>query len=333
MTVGLMMAVTTAGVVAACSSKTSGGAGAGPGLDGGGIEAASDAPIVQADGPSGDALGPAWTITPWQNGGERVGIAYGNSLWVAVGTGVTDTSPDGTHWTEADWSAAAPNYENDSLAFGNGFFVSPSAGPVVSVSSDGKNWVSKSLDGGQSLLAAAYGQSRWVMLDDHFLTEDFVAVWVSTDAATWSPVTTSIPYAQTAAIAFGAGQFALAGYGSLLAFSPDGVTWTQTPAPDSFTSLAYGNGVWVAGSVLDGVYESPDGKTWTHVSEGGTVCFGNGTFAAVSSGIFTSTDGVHWTQHPLDDPDNAGNGLSACAWGAGHFIAVGEASQGYATSP
>jgi hypothetical protein len=79
------------------------------------------------------------------------------------------------------------------------------------------------------------------------------------------------------------------------ATSPDGVTWTvrTLPSSSSWTSVTYGNGVFVAvttGSTTAAT--SPDGVTWTartlpSSSNWTSVTYGNGLFVAVAGGPST----------------------------------------------
>ena len=113
---------------------------------------------------------------------------------------------------------------------------------------------------------------------------------------------------------------------------PSGMTWTQRTLPSAdWTSVAYGNGVFVA--VSNGVgggngniaATSIDGATWTQRTlpssvEWNSVAFGNGTFVAVTLGsdAATSTDGVTWTQRTLP----SGVQWSSVAHGNGTFVAI-----------
>ena len=89
--------------------------------------------------------------------------------------------------------------------------------------------------------------------------------------------------------------------------SPDGISWTsRTSAANNFwTSVTYGNGLFVAVSDLDygdtnnRVMTSPDGITWTAQTaadaDWNSVTYGNGLFAAVSgsgTGNRVMTSGV-----------------------------------------
>lgn len=93
----------------------------------------------------------------------------------------------------------------------------------------------------------------------------------------------------------------------------DGATWaTSSAANNSWSSVAYGNGLYVAvaaTSSTNSVMTSPDGITWTVRSavakQWQSVTYGNGLFVAVSCGtvcgdsgtniVMTSPDGITWT--------------------------------------
>jgi hypothetical protein len=83
------------------------------------------------------------------------------------------------------------------------------------------------------------------------------------------------------------------------------INWTRRLSATgvAFTSIVYGNGVWVATGDTGQLYSSSNGTTWTsRTSQFGTtsilfVNYGNGVFVAVGSSgkISTSTDGTTWT--------------------------------------
>ena len=116
-----------------------------------------------------------------------------------------------------------------------------------------------------------------------------------------------------------------------------GIDWTSRAAADnSWQSVAYGNGLFVAvssGGVTSGqIMTSPDGITWTPrtsaaASSWTSVTYGDGLFVAVASSsssgaarVMTSPDGVSWTARTTGVPDG-------CIWkGVTHgnnlFVAV-----------
>jgi hypothetical protein len=63
------------------------------------------------------------------------GIAYGNGIHVAVGSGGILTSADGTHWT-----AGATNRNTTAIVFGAGRFVAVGFGPSL-ISTNGTDWL------------------------------------------------------------------------------------------------------------------------------------------------------------------------------------------------
>ena len=83
------------------------------------------------------------------------------------------------------------------------------------------------------------------------------------------------------------------------------------------SSLAHGNGLWVAGTE-NGLYYSEDGKTWTqsNITAGsfGAVAHGNGLWVAgFGNGLYYSEDGKTWTQ----------SNITASGWGRGIAYADG----------
>ena len=101
--------------------------------------------------------------------------------------------------------------------------------------------------------------------------------------------------------------------------SVDGISWTltntSTAYPSGFYGLAYGAGVWVAGTLGDSpsyrIFTSTDnGTTWTGrsspfgASDGvQSITYGNGVFVAYggmdSYKLATSTNGTTWTNRTL----------------------------------
>lgn len=257
------------------------------------------------------------------------GIAYGNGTWVATGGDVVAQSTDGITWSSQTIGTSAPNHGINKVAFANGLFVSGSQ-LSVNTSVDGVTWSSQALSNVQSLAGpVAYGGGLWVITDDHFLTDDYVALWTSTDGAHWSSIVTSVPYAQPASLAYGNGLFVLALYGGSLLTSPDGANWTPRSFPngDTLGGLAFGAGMFVGDDTNGVSYESTDGLTWSKSSSPFVIgytgmCFGDGQFIS-AGGIASSTDGLNWTRVTVN---GSASGISYCGYGDGYFVAVGDGS-------
>jgi len=125
-----------------------------------------------------------------------------------------------------------------------------------------------------------------------------------------------------------------------LGATPFGTAWTaQTSAADNnYTSIAYGNGTYVAVANTgtgNRVMTSPDGRTWTARTSAAdlawnSVTFGNGLFVAVAATndanpIMTSPTGITWTSRAAS---LAGGILESVAYGDGYFVAVGSGGAG-----
>ena len=113
----------------------------------------------------------------------------------------------------------------------------------------------------------------------------------------------------------------------------DGTSWTAVEAAEanSWLSVAYGNGVWVAVS-YDGTNKvmrsTDDGATWTAIAsaeanEWRSVAYGNGVWVAVArtgtNRVMRSTDdGENWTAHAATEA----NAWRSVAYGNGVWVAV-----------
>jgi hypothetical protein len=80
-------------------------------------------------------------------------------------------------------------------------------------------------------------------------------------------------------------------------------SWTKVTlnVPSGFNCIYNGNGLWVAGSIDNGIYHSTDGMTWTQTNiKTGTFLslhYANGLWVAGSTnGTFFSEDGITWSQ-------------------------------------
>jgi len=114
---------------------------------------------------------------------------------------------------------------------------------------------------------------------------------------------------------------------------PAGITWTSrtSAADNSWNSVAYGNGLFVAVAPFatgNGVMTSPDGITWTSRTPAAnnhwlSVTYGNSLFVAVAASgtgnrVMTSPDGITWTSRT----SAANNSWTSVTYGNGLFVAV-----------
>jgi hypothetical protein len=138
--------------------------------------------------------GITWTSRNSGNSPEFSGVAYGNGIWVAIAStgtgGKTYTSVDGITWTER-----ATAFNNDSIHFANGKFVTGSY-----YSTNGLSWTIAI--NGFNPLAITYGNGYFVGV----ISSGVNRFYYSADGITWTPT----PAASNAAfesIAFGENTF------------------------------------------------------------------------------------------------------------------------------
>jgi hypothetical protein len=243
---------------------------------------------------------------PAENG-QFTGIAYGHGLFVAVSSvGTVDTSANGVAWTQRFWR---PENDFSSVTYGDGRFVAVDAaqGDVL-MSLNGVNWslITHPLTGaiaaptgGLHFGAVAYGGGNFVAFGDSPSGAGYVAT--SVFGYVWALHQYS-PAQAVDAVAFGCGSFVAAGQSTqasnAIISSPTGGAWTSidvaTPAPSTWTALAYGAGKYLA---LDAAGDMALSK--------GTNCA-----AAVPSAPLQVSGNVHngevWTyMHPSTDAGGA----------------------------
>ena len=255
------------------------------------------------------ALGLVPGVAPWtqRTPGAIVtvrDVAYGNGLYVAVGSNsssayVGATSPNGVTWTARAVSAG------ESVAFGNGGFVAVGTN-VAASSPDGVTWTVRTI--------AAAGWRKVIYAAGLFVaiaTGGQIAT--SPDGVTWTPRTSGLGNGQ--ALTYGAGKLVAFAQNGQAASSMDGITWTAIASITGLGTaygLVYGNGVWVAVGTR-GAMTSPDLATWTARFIPGVtsnygytaVDFYSGKYIAIgatASGneVFSdSPDGITWTPRQI----------------------------------
>lgn len=305
--------------------------------------------------------GTAWSdVTPpsGQFLGILVHLAQGNGNYVVVGggsqgliytgrpnpnsSGGVFVSSDGLDWT------VPPNAALDrrEIAFGQGQFVSVSGstGPgwsPVGRSIDGANWSSdfSAFRSGDVALSIGFGAGRFVAVGVDGM------IYSSEDGDLWTGRTSgpSVGIFGFYGLESFEGRLLAAGYTGGVAESTDGRNWMPIEPPFSIATkaLRHQGGQWVmVGGWASGnadIAVSPDGRDWESVltleaqgREFYSVTYGGPAEAPLhvvagfqnSTGtIFTSPDARDWTERALPTVPP----LYAIAWGAGQFVAVGDA--------
>ena len=128
---------------------------------------------------------------------------------------------------------------------------------------------------------------------------------------------------------------------AMVANPSTGITWTgiTSAAANSWSSVAYGDGIWVAvatsGTETTKVMSSFDGITWTYRTwplyvNWNSVAYGNGLWVAVGyngliSNVMTSPDGITWTTR---NSASSTASWSSVAYGNGLWVAVASSGSG-----
>lgn len=260
-------------------------------------------------------------------------MAYGAGVFVSVGTTAADGATSnaiysrdgGKSWTLTLLPASVVWR---SVIYANGQFIA--VGPAaVAVSADGITWTAKTAVP-VTPKAIAYGAGLYIAAGTGS------SAYTSPDLVTWTART--LPAAAAwGVLAYSGTTFLIVSLdgASSAATSPDGITWTSRTMPAvTWSSVAYGNGLFVATCGGGGIATSPDGVAWTSrpypsfgLGTNGllTVAYGNGLFLTLSNNVslaLVSYDGITWVEKGV--PMAYANANVALAYGAGAFANVSQ---------
>ena len=190
-----------------------------------------------------------WVTIPSAQGTDGEYSIDGGQTWNAM------TLPASTNWID--------------VAYGNGVFMAiDQGGLATAISTNGTSWTAATAPPtplGANNIALAYGAGKWVIASADAPTDPMH--YSDDDGTTWTECTT--PTGSYQDIAFGNNIWVIVGASGALAYSTDGITFTDNAnAAGSETnfSVSYGQGLFVLSSVDTGAYEaytSENGTTWT----------------------------------------------------------------------
>lgn len=213
----------------------------------------------------------------------------------------------------AQWTLAPPSTTPtawSTVNFLNGQWIALSDAGEVGVSTNGSTWNDQPAPAG-SWQSSAYGAGHYVALSSANTTSNEM---ISSNGLQWS-LTSGLPGApvqagrpvengQWTSVAYGQGLFVAVGSDGTVDTSANGLTWTQRfwRPKNSFTSITYGDGRFIAVDAAQG-------------------------------DILLSLNGVNWsliTQPLVGDLSAPSGGLhfGAVAYGSGNFVAFGDSSSG-----
>ncbi len=285
----------------------------------------------------GSAVGPTTTpvtVTPrlagdtWAVGtplpvASLNGVAFGNSIYVAVGAGgAIFTSSDG-----ASWTARASGTTNDLhgvLWMNNARFVAVGANGTTIHSTDAVTWEAAeqvttrdlyaitdygdapvAVGAGGTILVSASGGLGWTEYASGTSADLYAVatgnarivaagaagtlIYADNPTSTWLPGVSGVA-ADLRGVRFGNNVFAVVGAGGTSLWSGDGANFgpAVTPATADLRSVAFGS-QFVAVGASGAALTSLDGKVWSATSTGtaetlNAVTFGLFRFSAVGTG-------------------------------------------------
>jgi len=228
-----------------------------------------------------------------------------------------------------DWQWRNPLPQGNplnSVASGNGTFVTVGASGMILTSPDRVRWTIRTSGVTTWLDGVTYANGSFVAVGQSG------TVLTSTDGVNWTSRSVGTSH-WLKSIIFADGSFVAVGSGGSILTSPDGVNWTSRSSGSTqwLRGVTYGNGSFVAvgGSSTNAytILTSTDGVNWTIRADGAagyflhSVAYGNSGFVAVGffGAILTSPNGVSWTSRS----SGTTRSLLEVTYANSSFVAVG----------
>jgi hypothetical protein len=287
------------------------------------------------------------------------GVAFGNSLYVAVGydasnVGAVMTSPDAITWTQQT-IVNAPKFTD--IQFADGKFIAvglhnASTSNGVRSSTDGITWSTVTLPVEvDSMVSVTYGNGIWALLGQDYSGGFYWYAYKSVNnGVTWTrALITQHNAGDDGYIMYGNGIFVVTlPYLIQIYYSTNLTSWTFSYIPDPdpiglLTREIAFNGTLFAIIANNGsIYTSSNGINWTRVRNKDVPLYDDVWFAGVGSpegfiavgangyGILTSLNGSQWVRSSTI-PAGTYNGA---AYNNNFFVIVGAAGKvAYSYSP
>lgn len=289
---------------------------------------------------------------------DFLSVTWANGTFVAGGKqGLVFTSTDGLAWTRSitpfqSWIFSSAHYAGNYYLPGRQGKLHRTANFVdwTDVTTDMfDDWHgivvagSEAVVGGRSgFVAHTATAADWPLVDggtrEYFFeiahgAEVYVAsdanggIWSSVDSESWTQVHTVADNRYLVGLEWDGARFVGLTSNGKLVQSPDGQTWTESPATTgSFNKFRRVNGVWWALGTAGQVLRSDDLVAWTPLSVGSDtiadIAHSAGVYVAVgeNGAIHSSPNGTDWTPCPLAEITK---NLNAVAYSGGKFVALG----------
>ena len=267
-------------------------------------------------------------------------VCYGNGKFIATEPYSSNNfaySYDGINWVYSS-KGMGKGLMSAVICYGNGKFVCIGQTSYVISYYPQKNGTKLNIV--YSTLGDLYYQfSGWDQTGNITVNNntEITGSWSKKDLDyNWTKTTICSTSRAWRSICYGNGKFVATAFQKAMAYSTDGITWTEysfngtSSSNPWLESICYGNGKFVI--VIDNskyfAYSS-DGITWTEVMVSdtsrrwGSVCYGNGMFVAVTgytNDFAYSTDGITWTEATIS---NTSRDWRTVCYGNDKFVVVG----------
>ena len=224
---------------------------------------------VSVDGGTNWAAGGA---LPASMGQIAVGKIGGTTYWVTIpadsgaSTAAAYSTNNGTTWTGMTLPA---NVIWESIGFGVDKFMAVARTGETATSTNGNTWTGATAlatpNDGSGYQGVAYGAGKWVAIASNTSTD---SSYYSIDSGTtWIACTMPSQTDGYRDVAFGNNIWVVAGNSDELAYSPDGITFTDNVSTlGAVSQIGYGQGLFVAQGFDGANYQiktSEDGINWT----------------------------------------------------------------------
>lgn len=266
----------------------------------------------------------------WTDIFQGNGLAWGNSIFVAVGSGGNIiTSGDGQAWTQR---YSGTTNDLHSVTYSGSKFVAVGEGGTVATSENGINWTSDGSGVTQTLQDLFWDGEQFIAVGESG------AVLASPDGLVWTPRISGTGEYLFSISGSGDLYVAVGAWGTIIT-SNDGITWTPRTSNTTnvLEGVAWNGSIWITVGRHSTVLTSSNGVTWTaqayEINRHITMLRAfEGSFyaAAPAYGIIKSSDGTSWNR--LHENNNFSLIIHDLAGAEGNYVAVGEKSYILTTS-
>lgn len=238
---------------------------------------------------------------------QELTYGSGGGFVSAISLGSISTSTDGTTW--AVYGPTQDYLNKISYDSTSNLFVVVGANRTYQTSSDGLTWTPRTTSTTSTFTSLTYGGNQMVYTLSNVAYQAVAGnagVGTSTNHSTFTTIGTGIRASAISSITTDGTKFVIGYINAVGSIDTtyDGIFVTPK-SPVSFnvvTSLAFQNGLYIAGGSTGGLATSTDLTTWTTQTSGTSssilsIMYGNGVYmyTGANLALATSTDAVTWT--------------------------------------